>query len=190
MMADKSSTGSEDPRGDPRFQIRIALIGAAGAVVAATVGAIIGLKPWTHLGAPRQSSSSVSPPVSGVTPSSASASSPPAIPVSAMSPSQQTYYFYFTGSSQYSCSNEGIIHSVVKGPKKQFYFLNNSTTDLRIIWLNNNGNRETEETLPSGATYSGDFYIGDAWLIASPKGTCQGIFVVRSIGGVTIQESV
>lgn len=48
--AHHKSTGSGltdggDPRGDHRVQIRIALIGAAGAIIAATVGAYIGLKP-------------------------------------------------------------------------------------------------------------------------------------------------
>ncbi len=36
------------PSDDHRFQVRIAVIGAAGAIVAAAVGAAIGLKPWSH----------------------------------------------------------------------------------------------------------------------------------------------
>ncbi len=41
--------GSSDGR---RFQMRIALIGAAGAIIAAAVGAVISLKPWSHPAAP------------------------------------------------------------------------------------------------------------------------------------------
>lgn len=49
-------TGSGETRGgggrsdDRRFQMRVALIGAVGAIIAATVGAVIGLKPWSHPG--------------------------------------------------------------------------------------------------------------------------------------------
>lgn len=40
--------GRKDRDGDHRLQMRIALIGAAGAIIAAAVGALIGLKPWAH----------------------------------------------------------------------------------------------------------------------------------------------
>ena len=43
-------TGGGGPSGDRRFQMRIAIIGAAGAIIAAAVGAVIGLKPWSHPG--------------------------------------------------------------------------------------------------------------------------------------------
>jgi hypothetical protein len=104
-------------------------------------------------------------------------------------PAQLTYNFNFDGSSQYPCSYEGNIHSVINGPEESFYFVNDSSTYLQIIWLNDNGNRVIEDTLASGGTYSGNFYIGDAWLIASPNATCEGIFVVDSVGEVTTTSS-
>ena len=42
--------GGGGSSGDRRFQMRVALIGAAGAIIAAAVGAVIGLKPWSHPG--------------------------------------------------------------------------------------------------------------------------------------------
>lgn len=53
--------GSTDPGGDHRFQARIALIGAAGAIIAATIGAVISLQPWSHSGPSSGSSTSSSP---------------------------------------------------------------------------------------------------------------------------------
>ncbi len=110
-------------------------------------------------------------------------------PASTTPPAQLTYNFNFDGSSQYPCSYEGNIHSVINGPEESFYFVNDSSTYLQIIWLNDNGNRVIEDTLASGGTYSGNFYIGDAWLIASPNATCEGIFVVDSVGEVTTTSS-
>jgi hypothetical protein len=52
------STGNKDPLGDRRFQVRIALIGAAGAIIAAVAGAVIGLTPWVHLSPPHGPSAS------------------------------------------------------------------------------------------------------------------------------------
>ena len=43
-------TGDGDSGDARRFQMRIALIGAAGAIIAAAVGAVISLKPWSHPG--------------------------------------------------------------------------------------------------------------------------------------------
>jgi hypothetical protein len=46
-----TSTGGKKSRGpsdERRFQMRIAIIGAAGAIAAAAIGAVIGLKPWSH----------------------------------------------------------------------------------------------------------------------------------------------
>jgi hypothetical protein len=51
---DTGTKGSKDSSGDHRLQVRIALIGAVGAIIAATVGAIIGIKPWSHPGSPAQ----------------------------------------------------------------------------------------------------------------------------------------
>jgi hypothetical protein len=39
---------SRGPRDDRHFQMRIAMIGAAGAIIAAAIGAVISLKPWVH----------------------------------------------------------------------------------------------------------------------------------------------
>jgi hypothetical protein len=49
---------STDPGGDHRFQTRIALIGVAGAIIAATIGAVISLQPWSHPGPSSGSSTS------------------------------------------------------------------------------------------------------------------------------------
>jgi hypothetical protein len=43
--------GSKNPGGDHRFQILLALIGVAGAIIAA----VIGLKPWSHSSPPSTS---------------------------------------------------------------------------------------------------------------------------------------
>lgn len=42
--------GDGGPSDGRRFQMRIALIGAAGAIIAAAVGAVVSLKPWSHSG--------------------------------------------------------------------------------------------------------------------------------------------
>jgi hypothetical protein len=104
-------------------------------------------------------------------------------------PPTLAYNFNFDGSSQYPCSDEGTIHSVVNGPSDSFNFVNESATYLQIIWLNDSGNRIIEDTLAPGGTYSGSFYVGDAWLIASPNAVCQGIFVIDSVGEVTTTSS-
>jgi hypothetical protein len=114
---------------------------------------------------------------------------PPAPATTTAPPSAPMYYFRFDGSSQYPCSDEGTIRSVINGPEEPFSFFNYSSTYLQIIWLNDSGNRETEDTLAPGGTYSGNFYIGDAWLIATPNAACEGIFVVDSDGEVTTSSS-
>jgi hypothetical protein len=119
----------------------------------------------------------------------ASNPTPTTTPASTTSTQPLSYYFNFDGSSQYPCSDEGNIHSVVNGPEEPFYFVNDSATYLQIIWLNDSGNRVIEDTLPSGGTYSGSFYAGDAWLIADPGAACQGIFVIDSTGDVTTRSS-
>jgi len=114
---------------------------------------------------------------------------PASTPAASTPAAQVTYNFNYNGSSGYPCSDEGSIHSVVNGPEESFGFVNDSSTYLQIVWLNDSGNRITEDTLPSGETYSGSFYIGDAWLIASPNADCQGIFVIDSAGQVTTTSS-
>ncbi len=57
---DPGLTGGKDPRGDRRLQVRIALIGATGAIIAAAVGAVMSTKPWSHPG-PSPSPVSASP---------------------------------------------------------------------------------------------------------------------------------
>jgi hypothetical protein len=140
-------------------------------------------------------SSSSSSSSSIATPTTPPPATPASTPFAAVTPASVTpaapltYYFNFDGSSQYPCSYEGNIHSVINGPEESFYFANDSSTYLQIIWLNDNGNRVIQDTLAPGGTYSGYYYIGDAWLIASPNATCEGIFVVDSAGDVTTTSS-
>jgi hypothetical protein len=100
-----------------------------------------------------------------------------------------TYYFDYTSSSQYPCSSEGSVHTVLTDLEDPFDFINNSSTSLQIFWLNTSGNRISKDTLPPGDTYYSDAYYQDAFLIASPNATCEGIFVVDGNGGVTITSS-
>jgi hypothetical protein len=130
------------------------------------------------------------PPASAsLTPTAPASTAPSSTAPSSTTPAQVTYNFNYNGSSGYPCSDEGHIHSVVNGPEESFDFVNDSSTYLQIVWLNDSGNRITEDTLPAGETYSGSFYIGDAWLIASPNADCQGIFVIDSAGQVTTTSS-
>jgi hypothetical protein len=66
-------TGDSDPSGDHKLQIPVALIGAAGAIIAAAVGAYIGLKPATSPSPAQTASAATSAAAPGSTPSSVSA---------------------------------------------------------------------------------------------------------------------
>lgn len=59
MATGTGPTGKRNSSDDRSVQMRIALIGAAGAIIAAAVGAIIGLNPWSH-SSPSPSSSAPS----------------------------------------------------------------------------------------------------------------------------------
>jgi hypothetical protein len=70
--------GGENPRDNRRFQMRLALVGVAGAIVASVIGAVIGLKPWSH-SSPSSPSPTITSPTAttpGTTTSSVSTRSP------------------------------------------------------------------------------------------------------------------
>ena len=149
---------------------------AAGVVFA--VG-FIGVSLSQHNNAPLSAEAS---------PSAAPSTAAPASAAPTTAAPAQPLQFSFTGASQYPCSGKGTIYSAVGGLAVLFSFVNNSSETLQIIWLNNNGNRETYDTLPPGDTYNVNTSIDQAWMIADASTSCQGIFVVNGSGQILVSQ--
>ena len=84
--------------------------------------------------------------------------------------------------------DEGTIYPAVGGLTVLFSFVNNSSETLQVIWLNNNGDRETYDTLSPGDTDKVYTSIGQAWMIADASASCQGIFVVNGSGQILVSQ--
>ncbi len=67
-----------------------------------------------------------------------------------------------------------------------FTFVNNSPTELNIIWLDFSGHRQLYDVLRPGGSYSVETYIGHDWLITSSTARCLGIFGVYSSGQIAV----
>jgi hypothetical protein len=100
-------------------------------------------------------------------------------------PASQPLAFNFTDSSQYPCSDESTIHSVAGGAAASFDFVNDSSQPLQILWLDDNGNRETQLTLQPNYHWpsTGPVDVGTVWMVASDASACLGIFSVEGNGG-------
>jgi hypothetical protein len=96
--------------------------------------------------------------------------------------------FNFSSASQYPCSDEGSIHSVAGGTVTSFYFENDTSQPLQIIWLDGSGNRVTEVTLQPTYHWPSTPWIDSdtAWMIADDSSACQGIFTVQGNGDVIV----
>jgi hypothetical protein len=95
-----------------------------------------------------------------------------------------SYRFGVTGATQYSCSSYGSVRSASSTSKVMFTFINNSSTEVSIIWLNFSGNTKLYDTLPPGYEDNQPTYIGHYWLIASSAGGCLGIFGINGSGQI------
>jgi hypothetical protein len=128
------------------------------------------------------------------TPSTAPTTTPPTTPAttqpdtpsatSAVAPA--SYSFSFNNASQYPCSDEGTIHSLVSGQEAAFTFYNNSSTSVEIIWITDGGARYTRTTVSPGDNWTVYTDVSDLWMVANLAATCEGIFDVAGAGEVTV----
>jgi len=209
-----SSPRSSAPQPQPqpgrqtRFRPRrcwrpLATAGVSGMLLAASAAAAFALNgtgsqsPRAHSQPPAASSRSApaisSPAYAGTAPLAAKSASTAPSPApsrrllrSVAPPAATTYQVDVKGASWNSCSGEGAIHSVPSSAGEPFTFVNNSPTDLNIIWLDFSGHRELYDVLRPGRSYSVDTYIGHDWLITSSPARCLGIFGVYSSGQIAV----
>jgi hypothetical protein len=98
------------------------------------------------------------------------------------------YRFDITGASRYSCSGEGSIRSASSTSEVLITFVNDTTADLKIIWLSFSGSSELYVTLPPGSEAGQLTYKGHYWLIASSAGKCLGIFGINGPGQIAAKS--
>lgn len=172
---DLSSRENQKPPSRRRSWI-VGLNVAAGAVV---VLVFAGVALSSRHGA---TEATPSPTAGTPTPTPTIAGSPTAPASGTSAPAQ----FFSVGADQYSCDSAGHIHSVLGGSKVPFSFVNDSSQDLQIIWLNYLGARINERLLLSGSRYNVDTFIGHDWMVADHSSDCLAIFSVTGPGSVTL----
>jgi Hsp70 protein len=105
-------------------------------------------------------------------------------PPSTAPPNNAPAQFSFTEASQYPCSREGTIRSAA-GFSVAFAFVNDTSDPLQIIWIDDNGNRQIQDTLPAGDTYNVTIRTNEAWIIADDSSNCLAIFGINGAGQIT-----
>jgi serine/threonine protein kinase len=165
-----------------RFWRPLAMIWISGALLAAFAAAAHALdgvgsqSPGTHSRPPAAKSASASP-----------FPAPSRRPLQSVAPpAATTYQVDVKGASWNSCSDEGSIHSVPSSAGELFTFVNNSPTNLNIIWLDFSGRRQLYDVLRPGRSYSVDTYIGHDWLITTSTTRCLGIFGIYTSGQIAV----
>ncbi len=165
-----------------RFWWPLAMVWISGALLAAFAAAALALdgagsqSPGTHSRPPAAKSASASP-----------LPAPSRRPLQAVAPPVgTTYQVDVRGANWNSCSDEGSIHSVPSRAGEPFTFVNNSPTNLNIIWLDFSGRRQLYDVLRPGRSYSVDTYIGHDWLITSSTARCLGIFGIYNSGQIAV----
>ena len=93
--------------------------------------------------------------------------------------------FTVTGPAQQSCSAEGTVSSSSAGQEVRFFFQNETSESLQIVWINYSGSPETYDTLPPGYTYSVNTFVGNVWLISDTSSSCLGLFDIEGSGHIT-----
>ena len=76
-------------------------------------------------------------------------------------------------------SGKGTAHAPV-------LFVNRTSQDLQIFWLDFQGKRKFYAMVPAGKTNSQNTFATHAWLVADKKGQGQAIFVSESEAGKAV----
>lgn len=93
--------------------------------------------------------------------------------------------FTVTGASQQSCSAAGTVSSTASGQTFSFYFQNETSESLQIVWINYSGSPQTFDTLAPGGTYGVNTFVGNVWQISDTSSNCLGLFDIEASGHVT-----
>ena len=71
------------------------------------------------------------------------------------------------------------------GQAIRFYFENETSESLQIVWINYSGSPQTFDTLPPGYVYSVNTFVGNVWLISDTSSNCLGLFGIEGSGHIT-----
>jgi VHL beta domain len=93
--------------------------------------------------------------------------------------------FTVTGASQQSCPAEGTVSSSSAGQEIPFYFQNDTSESLQIVWINYSGSPQTYDTLPPGYAYHVNTFVGNVWVIGDASSSCLGLFDIEGSGHIT-----
>jgi VHL beta domain len=133
------------------------------------------------------SESSAAPPTSAAPSTGAATSAAPSTgaATSAAASGSAGVQFTVTGASQQSCSAEGTVSSSSAGQEIPFYFQNDTSESLQIVWINYSGSPQTYDTLPPGYAYHVNTFVGNVWVIGDASSSCLGLFDIEGSGHIT-----
>jgi serine/threonine protein kinase len=98
-----------------------------------------------------------------------------------------TYYLSVSNSREYSCADEGSLHSIINGELVTFEIDNYvGPASVQIDEISTSGSPEYYETLAVGEGAEISTNVGAYWVVESSGGGCLAVFGVTGWGLVTI----
>jgi len=128
-------------------------------------------QPTTHAPAPATSSAAPRP--------------RPTTPKPTHAPPPATYSFNWSGASEDSCGDVGVVQSSA-GATVGFSFVNHSSGTVVIDEIGSSGGLFTDATLSPGEEYPGPGSVGLYYVVEKSGGGCLAVFHVNGSGQVTI----
>jgi eukaryotic-like serine/threonine-protein kinase len=91
-----------------------------------------------------------------------------------------------SGATALPCSDIGGTGSVPGGTAVTFSFVNHSSADVEIYYLEQNYTAEPEDTIGAGGQFNPSTTTDTEWLVDNASGGCLGIYQIDSDGAVSV----
>ena len=87
------------------------------------------------------------------------------------------------------CTNLATMRSPNSNQPATINFLNKTSTNINIIWIDFGGARKLYKTLLANQNLSQGTYIGHVWLVTDAAGDCLGAFRTTQSQGLIIKDA-
>jgi serine/threonine protein kinase len=91
-----------------------------------------------------------------------------------------------SGATVLACSDEGGTGSVPGGSAVTFSFLNHSSANVQIYYLQKDFAATLESTIGAGGQFSPGTTTDSEWMVANASGNCLGIYQIDGGGAVSV----
>ncbi|MEH2411172.1 VHL beta domain-containing protein [Nostoc sp.] len=75
------------------------------------------------------------------------------------------------------CENEKSLRSVEGGAVSEINFINKTSSVVKVVWIDHQGQRKFYRDLKPGESYIQSTYVNHPWVVTDEKGGCLGLFL-------------